>query len=110
MITVKDLITLERLLLEIDSRFKFQLKFAEVIELNKFIEEIGKITDLFFSLQEEYYKKFGDNGSLSVYHDRLMDDKVKINTSKMIAFVKDICNRFVDDEFGEIVVKNQFWD
>ena len=110
MITVKNLMTLERLLLEIEERFKFQLRFAEVIELNGFISEIGKITDLFFSLQEEHYRKYGDNEALSEYHEKLMNDKVKINTSKMVSFVKDICNRFVDDEFGEIVVKNQFWD
>ena len=110
MITVKNLMTLERLLLEIEERFKFQLRFAEVIELNSFISEIGKITDLFFSLQEEHYRKYGDNEALSEYHEKLMNDKVKINTSKMVSFVKDICNRFVDDEFGEIVVKNQFWD
>ena len=110
MITVKDLITLERFLLEINSRFKFQLKFAEIIELNKFIEEVGNITNLFFTLQEEHYRKFGDNDSLAEYHDKLMNDKVKINVSKMIAFVKDIFNRFGDEEFGEIVIKNKFWD
>jgi hypothetical protein len=110
MITVKDLITLERFLLEINSRFKFQLKFAEIIELNKFIEEVGSITNLFFTLQEEHYRKFGDNDSLAEYHDKLMNDNVKINVSKMIAFVKDIFNRFGDEEFGEIVIKNQFWD
>lgn len=110
MITVKNLMILERLLLEIENRFKFQLRFAEVIELNGFIEEIGKVTDLFFTLQEEHYRKFSDNNALSEYHEKLMNDKVKINTSKMITFVKDISNRFVDDEFGEIVVKNQFWD
>ena len=110
MITVKNLMILERLLLEIENRFKFQLRFADVIELNGFIEEIGKVTDLFFTLQEEHYRKFGDNDALSEYHEKLMNDSVSLNTSKMIAFVKDVSNRFVDDEFGEIVVKNQFWD
>ena len=110
MIALKDLITLERFLLEINSRFKFQLKFAEVIELNNFIEEVSNITNLFFTLQEEHYRKFGDNDSLAEYHDKLMNEKVKINTSKMIAFVKDVFNRFADDEFGKIVIKNKFWD
>ena len=110
MIALKDLITLERFLLEINSRFKFQLKFAEVIELNNFIEEVSNITNLFFTLQEEHYRKFGDNDSLAEYHDKLMNEKVKINTSKMIAFVKDVFNRFADDEFGKIIIKNKFWD
>lgn len=110
MITVKNLMILERLLLEIESRFKFQLRFAEVIELNGFIEEIGKVTDLFFTLQEEHYRKFSDNDALSEYHEKLMNDKVKMDTSKIIAFVKDISNRFYDEEFADIITKNQFWD
>ena len=110
MITVKNLMILDRLLLEIESRFKFQLRFAEVIELNGFIEEIGKVTDLFFTLQEEHYRKFSDNDALSEYHEKLMNDKVKMDTSKIIAFVKDISNRFYDEEFADIITKNQFWD
>ncbi|MBO6256069.1 MAG: hypothetical protein J6O49_20900 [Bacteroidaceae bacterium] len=110
MITVKNLMILERLLLEIESRFKFQLRFAEVIELNGFIEEIGKVTDLFFTLQEEHYRKFSDNDALSEYHEKLMNDKVKMDTSKIIAFVKDISNRLYDEEFADIITKNQFWD
>lgn len=110
MITVKNLMTLERFLLEIDNRFKFQLRFAEVIELNKFLEEVGKITDIFFSLQDEHFKKFNDSEALSEYHDKLMNDVVMINTAKMIKFVKDISNRYYDDEFADIITKNKFWD
>ena len=109
MIKVKDLMALERLLLEIDNRFKFQLRFSEVIELNEFLEEIGKITDLFFSLQDEHFRKFGDSDALTEYHEKLMEEEVKVNTHRMIGLVNDVCNRFVDDEFAEIVLKNKFW-
>lgn len=109
MIKVKDLITLEQLLLEIDDRFKFKLRFAEVIELNEFIEEISKITNMFFSLQEEYYKKYGDY-MLKEYHDKLMNDIINVNASKMIGFIKDINNRYYDDGFANIITKKQFWD
>lgn len=110
MITVRNLMTLERFLLEIENRFKFQLRFAEVIELYGFLKEVGKITNLFFMLQEEHAKKFGDKEALREYHNKLIDDEVSINTSKMVAFVKDISNRFYDEEFADIITKNQFWD
>jgi hypothetical protein len=96
--------------LEIEDRFKFQLRFAEVIELNGFIDEVSKVTNTFFSLQEEYYKKYGDNEALKEYHDRLMNDVVNMNASKMIGFVKEINNRYYDEGFADIVTKKQFWD
>ena len=110
MITVRNLMTLERFLLEIENRFKFQLRFAEVIELYGFLKEVGKITNLFFLLQEQYAEKFGDKRALKEYHDKLIDDSVALNASKMIEFVKDISNRFYDEEFADIITKNQFWD
>ena len=110
MITVKNLMTLERFLLEIENRFKFQLKFAEVIELYGYLKEVGKITNLFFMLQEQHAEKYKDKEALKEYHDKLINDTVNLNTTKMVAFVKDVSNRFYDDEFADIITKNQFWD
>ena len=110
MITVRNLMILERFLLEIDSRFKFSLKFGEVVELYKYLKEVGRITNLFFMLQEQYYEKHNDKEMLMKYRERIIDEEVKINTAKMVAFVKDIYERFGDNEFKEIVTKNKFWD
>ena len=110
MITVRNLMTLERFLLEIENRFKFQLRFAEVIELYGFLKEVGKITNLFFLIQQQFQEKYADNEALKEYHDKLIDDEVNLNASKMIAFVKDVSNRFYDEEFADIITKNQFWD
>ena len=110
MITVKNLMTLERFLLEIENRFKFQLRFAEIIELYGFLKEVGKITNLFFMLQEKYHEKYGDKDALIKYRERIIDENINLNTSKMIAFVKDICERFDDEDFRGIVTKNNFWD
>lgn len=110
MITVKNLMVLERFLLEIENRFKFQLRFAEVIELYGFLKEVGKITNLFFMLQEQYAEKYNDKEALKEYHEKLINDSVNLNVTKMVEFVKDVSNRFYDDEFADIITKNQFWD
>ena len=110
MITVKNLMTLERFLLEIENRFKFQLRFAEVIELYGFLKEVGKITNLFFMLQEQHAETYKDKEALKEYHDKLINDTVNLNTMKMVAFVKDVSNRFYDEEFADIITKNKFWD
>lgn len=110
MITVKNLMTLERFLLEIENRFKFQLRFAEVIELYSFLKEVGKITNLFFILQEQHAEKYKDKEALKEYHDKLINDNVNLNVTKMVEFVKDVSNRFYDEEFADIITKNQFWD
>lgn len=109
MIKLKELMILERLLLEIESRFKFELKFEEIVELYAFLKEIGRVTNLFFMLQEQHYEKFKDKDKLKGYHDTLLEGNVKMNTVKMIGFVKDVYNRFNDEEFKDIVVKNKFW-
>ena len=110
MITVGNLMILERFLLEIENRFKFDLKLGEAVELYQYLKEIGKITNLFFLLQQEYFRKYGDKEKLEEYHNRLMNDNVKINTHKMIELVKEMSERCDDDEFKEIVAKNKFWD
>lgn len=110
MITVRNLMILERFLLEIENRFKFELKFGEVVELYDNLKEIGRITNLFFMLQEQYHKKFNDEEKLKEYHNRIIDDNVNLNTIRIIAFVKGICNRFDDGEFKDIVTKNKFWE
>ena len=109
MIKLKELMILERLLLEIETRFKFDLRFEEVAELYAFLKEVGRITNLFFMLQEQHYNVFKDKEKLKEYHDRLLNENVNINTVKMIGLVKDVCERFDDKEFKEIVAKNNFW-
>jgi hypothetical protein len=110
MIKLKDLMILERFLLEIETRFKFELKFEEVVELYAFLKEVGRVTNLFFMLQEQYYDAFKDKEKLKEYHDRLLNENVNMNTVKMIGLVKDVCDRFNDEDFREIVTKNNFWE
>ena len=109
MITVSQLMIIERLLLEIETRFRFNLSFGMVSILYGFLREIGRITNLFFMLQEEYYNQYKDKDKLKEYHDKMLNDKVNINTSKMIGLIEDMYKENDDEEFKKLVDDNKFW-
>ncbi len=86
-VTIKDVIKIEKTLLEIEERYKFVLDFNDVVILNKLIKEIGEITELFFNLQIEYGEKYQDSKLLSEYKDKLSNDKFELNVKKYINFL-----------------------
>lgn len=87
-VTIKDVIKLEKTLLEIEERYKFVLDFNDVVTLNKLIKEIGEITELFFNLQIEYGEKYQDSKLLSEYKDKLSNDKFELDVKKYINFLE----------------------
>lgn len=86
-VTIKDVIKIEKTLLEIEERYKFVLDFNDVVTLNKLIKEIGEITELFFNLQIEYGEKYQDSKLLSDYKDKLSKDKFELDEQKYINFL-----------------------
>ena len=109
MTKVSELMTIERLLLEIENRFKFSLSFENVRLLYDYLKTVGKVTNLFFMLQEDYYNRFKDKEKLKEYHEKLLSDKVNLNVSKMIRFIDWMDETTDDEEFKNLVVKNKFW-
>jgi len=109
MTKVSELMTIERLLLEIENRFKFLLSFENVRLLYDYLKTVGKVTNLFFMLQEDYYNRFKDKEKLKEYHEKLLNDKVNLNVSKMIRFIDWMNETTDDEEFKNLVVKNKFW-
>lgn len=107
--TVKNLIEVEHLLLEIENRFKFDLTFSRLCSLYIHQNTIGEMTDLLFTVQEEYYDKFKDEEKLKEYHDKLMNDEVDIDISKPIKFIETIRDIMNDSEFNDLVNKKKFW-
>lgn len=85
-VTIKDVIKIEKTLLEIEERYKFVLDFNDVVTLNKLIKEIGEITELFFNLQIEYGEKYQDAKLLSEYKDKISNNKFELDTQKYINF------------------------
>lgn len=110
MTTVKELIVIERLLLEIENRFKFDLSLEKATMLYDFLKTVGKVTNLFFLLQENHYKKYGDKEKLKEYHDRLANGKIEIGALSMMNFIDWAFETFEDEEFKDIVAKNKFWE
>ena len=107
--TINELMTLERLLLEIDARVKLELTLGDAVKLSKYLEEIGEITSLYFSLQEEHFRKYNDAEKLNEYHNRLSGDTIDYDTRKVKKFINDVSSKVVNKELGEILSKNRYW-
>ena len=99
----------EQLLLEIENRFKFDMSFDDVRILYQYLKDIGRITDLFFALQEEYYDKFKDKDKLKEYHDKLLNEDINIDITDVAKFIEWIANTNLDNDFRDTVEKNKFW-
>lgn len=54
MATLKELISIEEKLLQFEKTDKFLIKFNVYIKLEKYLDEIGYITDKYFSLLNQY--------------------------------------------------------
>lgn len=54
MTTLKELISIEEKLLQFEKTDKFLIKFNVYIKLEKYLDEIGYITDKYFSLLKQY--------------------------------------------------------
>ena len=57
MTNLNELVSIEEKLLKFEESDKFLMDFSEYIKLEKFLDEIGYITDKYFSLLKEYNDK-----------------------------------------------------
>lgn len=108
-IKINNLMALERLLLEIDARFKFDLEFGEAYKLHEFLKSVGKITSYAFLIQDEYHQKYKDVEKLKEYHKLVMDSFVEFNYDDILLFIKKTLNTYGDDEFQKLVETVKFW-
>lgn len=108
-IKLKDVMALERLLLEIDVRYKFKLKFEDAYKLYGYLRDIGRITNYAFELQSEFHSKYGDDEKLKKYHDNVMRSSLILDCGDVTNFIDFVGNTFGDDEFNKILDKNKFW-
>ena len=108
-IKVKDLMVLERLLLEIEVRFKFDLQFNDAYKLYELLKKVGKITSYAFLIQDEYSKKFNDNEGLKKYHEMVMESEIDFNSNKVIEFIDKVNGEMEDDDFSKLLEQIKFW-
>ena len=109
MITIEELMVIERFLLEIDVRFKFDLPFSEALKLYEFLKSVGRITNLYFKLLDEHYSKFNDPIALQEYRNKISGEEIEFDTEEIKKFIDNIYERVDNVEFRNIVLKNRFW-
>ena len=51
-IKLKELMVLERILLEFDVKYKFELDFGDAYKLHTYLNKVGKITSYAFLIQD----------------------------------------------------------
>jgi len=90
MCTVTELMRLEKQLLELNENNRFDIPFGDYIILQNLLKEIGRITNYYFYLQEEYFRGHGDKDKLKEYHDRLTNDEIIYDTNYVEEFIKKV--------------------
>ena len=108
-IKVKDLMTLERILLEMETLIKFELAFDDAYRLNCYITEIGKITDFAFLIQREYGNVTKDEDKMKEYHERTMDSIVDYDYAEVAEFIERILSIHPNEEMKKMVDGLKFW-
>lgn len=106
MITIKTLMDIEEILLKADDDLRYTYSMDELIKSEKYIEELGKITNLFFSTQIEYAKLNDEKDEqykqkLVDYHNKLISDKLEIDITKYLQFIRQIESKILDKEYYE---------
>lgn len=108
-IYITEAMTVEKLLLEIDSRFKFDLSFNDELKLYNYLKEIGNLTNFFFYAQDEFSRKYPDKEKVKAYNRKLMSEKIEFDLSGAEDFIDRIFEETDNKEFKDTVLKNRFW-
>ena len=109
MTNIEELMKVERILIEINLKEKFNLSFGEVIELENLLRDIGRMTNMFFLLQEEFYKKEGDKDKLKEYHEKLQNDTIRYNLSDAKIFIDGALDKIQSEDVKNIIKPLMFW-
>lgn len=109
MIKLNELMVIERLLLEIDAKFKFDLDFNDALKLYWYLKEIGRITNYSFLIQDEFHKKYNDIEKLKEYHEKVINSMIDYDADKVIEFIEYTKDKLNNEDFSELVLNNKFW-
>ena len=108
-IKIKDLMSLEKILLMINSKYKFELSFANAYKLYLYLMDVGKITNYFFTIQDEFHSKYGDVEKLQEYHDKILQEEIAFEYRNIIKFIKEVQGSFEDNELNKVINDIKFW-
>ena len=108
-IKLKELMVLERILLEFDVKYKFELDFGDAYKLHTYLSKVGKITSYAFLIQDEFHSKYNDTEKLKEYHNKVMDSTVYFNYGDIVKFIGELNEKFKDEKIGSLILNNTFW-
>ena len=97
----------ERILLEIDDKHKFKLSFNEMLKLRDYLNAIGNITDFYFNIQSDFFKKVQDVKELEKFNNRISKEEIEIDFDfdKLVSFINKIAAKINDDELNHLLDK-----
>ena len=108
-VCITEVMTVEKLLLEIDSRLKFELSLNDALKLYNYLKEIGAITNFFFYIQDEFSRRYPDKDEVKAYNSKLMSEKIDFDLSGSEEFIDHVFEITDNEEFKDLVLKNRFW-
>ena len=108
-IKLKELMVLERILLEVDVKYKFELDFGDAYKLYSYLTKVGKLTSYAFLIQDEFHNKYNDTEKLKEYHNKIMDSTVYFNYGDIVKFIDELNERFKDEKISSLILNNMFW-
>lgn len=90
--TLNEIIQIEKELLIIYENYRFNLSFDLLIKLNKALNLIGEVTNVYFqsidefssikALKYQYFKDKAYNDEIENYNNKLLSDKITFNIKK----------------------------
>lgn len=108
-VTIEILMTVEKILLEIEALALFDLSFDDIIKLKKHLNDIGEITNLYFEIQKEFYRSVGNEEKLKKFQSRINGDLITYNINDAKDLIDKIYNDTENDDIVKIIQKNRFW-
>ena len=108
-IKLKELMVLERILLEFDVKYKFELDFGDAYKLYSYLTKVGKLTSYAFLIQDEFHNKYNDTEKLKEYHNKVMDSTVYFNYGDIVKFIDELNEKFKDEKISSLILNNTFW-
>ena len=109
MITVKNLMVIERILLEINSKYRFELSFNTAYKLAEFLRVIGRITNYSFLIQDEFSRKTINNDERVEYHVKILNSEVDYEWTKAASFIGEIMEELKNEDVNKLVNELKFW-
>ena len=108
-VKLNELMILERILLEFDSKHKFELDFGDAYNLHQYLTNVGKMTNYAFLIQDEYGRINNNSDDLKKYHKKVMDSVIDYDCSEIVNFIDEICEKVKDEKINEFILNNKFW-